>query len=109
MFQPYLDYIKNNPQHYWFKRKLFGWGWTPATKEGWAVTLIYIFMILGFAFTIDPSADSNDFSFTFLLPFLILTALLITICYKKGEKPQWTWGIPKSEDNSQKNLDSDLN
>jgi hypothetical protein len=31
MFKRQLDYLRNNPQRYWFKRKLYGWGWTPAT------------------------------------------------------------------------------
>ena len=24
---------------FWFKRKKYGWGWRPASYEGWAVTL----------------------------------------------------------------------
>jgi hypothetical protein len=30
LFKEYTDYLKDNPQGYWFKRKLYGWGWTPA-------------------------------------------------------------------------------
>ena len=29
MFKNYLDYIRDNPKGYWFKRKPFGYGWTP--------------------------------------------------------------------------------
>ena len=26
------------------------------------------------------------------LPFAILTILLVVVCYRKGEKPEWRWG-----------------
>jgi len=36
-FNDYIEYVRDNPRRYWFKRKLFGWGWTPVTRQGWAV------------------------------------------------------------------------
>ncbi len=27
MIKKYLNYIKDNPEHYWFKAKIYGWGW----------------------------------------------------------------------------------
>ena len=35
----------------WFRRKTFGWGWTPAGWEGWLATLLFIFGCFGLA---DP-------------------------------------------------------
>lgn len=29
-----VEYLKDNPEGYWFKRKLYGWGWTPAKWQG---------------------------------------------------------------------------
>ncbi|HZX50161.1 MAG TPA: hypothetical protein VFE94_03385 [Candidatus Paceibacterota bacterium] len=37
IFDDYIAYAKDNPKGHWFKRKLFGWGWTPVTRQGWAV------------------------------------------------------------------------
>ncbi len=34
--------------------------------------------------------------FTFVLPELALVAILIWICFKKGEKPRWQWGEDKN-------------
>jgi hypothetical protein len=34
MFKKYIEYLKDNPQGYWFKRKVWGWGWTPVTWQG---------------------------------------------------------------------------
>lgn len=88
----YIRYAKDNPQHLWFKRKLYGWGWTPVTWQGWAVTLGYVVLVLLFALTIDPNSTGREVAFTFFLPVVLLTITLIRICYKKGEKPQWQWG-----------------
>lgn len=97
IFKQYADYIKNNPQHYWFKRKLYGWGWTPATWQGWVVTLLYIFLVLGFAFTVDESSPPEEMMFTFVMPMVFLTFTFILIAYKKGEKPRWQWGLKDAE------------
>jgi hypothetical protein len=31
---------------YWFKRKRYGWGFTPATWQGWAVVLGYLIVVI---------------------------------------------------------------
>lgn len=97
IFQKYIAYLKDNPEGYWFKRKLFGWGWTPVKWQGWLIILIYIAGLLFFAFTIDDQSTNREILFTFILPLILLTVTLIRICYKKGEKPKWMWGFPKSE------------
>lgn len=94
-FRSYLAYLRDNPEGYWFKRRLFGWGWTPATWQGWVVILIYLVMVIALALTVDESSPTREVFFTFLLPLIILTSLLIRICYQKGERPKWSWGIPK--------------
>lgn len=93
-----IDYLKDNPEGYWFKKKLYGWGWTPARWQGWAVLIAYIVLVSLFAFTIDENSPTREIFFTFILPTILLTATLIRICYKKGEKPTWMWGLPKDSD-----------
>jgi hypothetical protein len=34
-------------KRYWFRKKRFGWGWTPATSEGWIATLGFVAIIVG--------------------------------------------------------------
>lgn len=97
MFKEYQDYVKDNPKGYWFKNKIYGWGWTPVTWQGWAVTLGYVVLITALAFTIDTDSPSRETAFMFLIPVAILTSALIRICYAKGEKPEWRWGIPKKK------------
>jgi len=99
MIKEYLNYLKDNPQGYWFRAKLYGWGWTPVKWQGWLVIFLYVVIIMAFIFNRekdipgDPNSGSNFL--TFGLPITLLTALLIFICYKKGEKPRWQWGPHK--------------
>ncbi len=96
MFKNYIKYLKDNPKDYWFKRKLFGWGWTPATWQGWLVILAYFVLVIAFARTAGKTAGKGSF-FGFWLSLVILTAALIFIAYLKGEKPRWQWGISKKK------------
>lgn len=98
MIKAYVEYIKNNPKKLWFKRKIYGWGWTPATWQGWLTIFVYVVLVLVFSLTIDEQSPPREVVFTFILPITLLTATLLRICYKKGEKPKWQWGFPK-EDN----------
>lgn len=101
LMQNYINYFKDNPKGYWFKRKLYGWGWTPAKWQGWVVILVYVALILTIVINrenaIPGNPDSGSNFLTFALPIIILTALLIFICYKKGESPKWQWGPPESK------------
>lgn len=101
MIKEYIKYLKDNPQGYWFKAKLFGWGWTPVKWQGWSVLFIYIVLILGLVLIrekdIPGNPDSGSNFLTFALPVIVLTILLVLVSYKKGEKPRWQWGLPKEK------------
>lgn len=89
--------MRDNPKGYWFKRKLYGWGWVPVSKEGWLVVLGFIGVLLlnGFYFASKISTNGEPTTFDLSLFFgvlIISIILLFWICYKKGEKPQWSWG-----------------
>ena len=96
MIKEYIAYLKDNPEHLWFKRKLYGWGWVPVRRQGWLVIFIYIVLILTLVVTrekdIPGNPDSGSNILTFAIPIIVLTILLIIIAYKKGEKPRWQWG-----------------
>lgn len=77
----------------WFRRKRYGWGWYPVSWEGWTVLAVYVLALLSNFITIDGVQDaSSDTLINFAPRFIILSIILIIICYKKGEKPKWTWG-----------------
>lgn len=82
-----------DPKRLWFKRKLYGWGWTPVTWQGWLVTALYVASLAAFALTIDETSPPREIAFTFVLPAVLLTATFLRIAYMKGEKPRWQWGV----------------
>ena len=97
-FQRYVDYLKDNPEGYWFKRKLFGWGWTPVTWQGWVVTLGFIALILGNGIRFEASGATDGDVLLFFGETVILIILLILIAWRTGEAPKWQWGIPKKKE-----------
>lgn len=80
-------------QKLWFKAKQYGWGWYPATWQGWAVLAMYIFAVFSnFIFINNHAHSVSDVFIPFLAHTYILTVFLIIICYKTGEEPRWRWG-----------------
>ena len=71
----------------WFKAKHYGWGWYPCSWQGWTVMLIWIALVWTSMSWIPEHQVWNK-----ILHTIIFTAILITICYKKGESPRWRWG-----------------
>lgn len=80
-------------ENYWFKAKNYGWGWYPATWQGWAVLVIFVLYFFSNLQALESTARSGD---DILLSFgpsaFIAITILLCICYLTGETPQWRWG-----------------
>ena len=76
----------------WFRRKLYGWGWTPASWEGWLATAVYIFIVIINTLRLSSGAVTQT---DFLISILVLTLLFILITFLTGESPKWQWGTRK--------------
>lgn len=99
LFKQYVDYLKDNPNHYWFRRKILGWGWTPATREGWLVTLGFIVVIVGNAFLFEKGIIDGSYDPMLFVGITVgLIALFLIIVWRTGEPPKWQWGFPKKEE-----------
>jgi hypothetical protein len=89
--QEYTTYLRNNPKGYWFKRKLYGFGWIPATKKGWGVLALYGLFVVGLSLWAELNVlDSQAISHV-IAPILLATALLLAITYRTGEPLKWQW------------------
>ena len=85
-------------KNYWFRAKKYGWGWSPATWQGWLIIGVYIFLVLFDFNRIDTHSHSaSDTLLNFIPETFILTIILIVICYLTGEKPGWHWGDTKKK------------
>lgn len=92
LIKQYIEYLKDNPEGYWFKRKLYGWGWTPARTEGWLIVAIYLAGVIYFATKLEEGAGFEQVKQGLIVPLVIMTILLLLVTYWKGEKPKWQWG-----------------
>ena len=78
---------------YWFKAKRYGYGWYPATWQGWLILLVYIAIVALNFYRIDlVSHSASDVLINFISQTLILTIILIIVCAATGEKARWRWG-----------------
>ncbi len=96
MIKEYIAYLKDNPKGYWFKAKLYGWGWTPATWQGWLMLVLYLCAVWG-AYECQYMRIGTDNQHEFILyrfvpQVILLTVMFIILCMLKGEKPRWRWG-----------------
>jgi hypothetical protein len=77
----------------WFKAKNYGWGWYPSSWEGWAVLAGFLAVSVWIFRDVDSQSHSvSDTLYGVLVPFFVLTAALLAVCWKTGEKPEWRWG-----------------
>lgn len=95
IFKNYIEYLADNPEGYWFKRKLYGWGWTPATKEGWFVTVVILASVFVLAFRVEQTATLGELVFTSFTPITLLIIALVIVAWRTGERPKWHWGFPE--------------
>jgi len=83
----------NTSQRFWFKRKYYGFGWYPATWEAWAILILYIILVSLNAFRIDAEGlTASDVMWSIFPATIIMTVVLIIVCYQTGESPIWQWG-----------------
>ncbi len=74
---------------YWFPAKRYGWGWGfPSSWQGWMVLCIFIVLVALGSFVFPPDRQVGLY-FGYVG---VLTALLIAVCWLKGEPPSWRWG-----------------
>ena len=82
----------------WFRRKTYGWGWTPITWEGWLVILAVIAIPIVIRMTLKAlefERTTQYFCAWASVPILLM--VLILICFRYGEKPKWQWGVKRTK------------
>ena len=71
---------------YWFPAKRYGWGWgLPRVWQGWVVMALFAAFLLGGAFMLLPAYGA----FVFVAYSTGLCAVLVAVCWIKGERPSW--------------------
>lgn len=74
---------------YWFAPKLFGWGATPVTWQGWAIVIGYAVAIMAVA-RLLPGVPAK------LIVGSLLTASLLYVCWRKTDGGwHWHWSLKR--------------
>lgn len=77
----------------WFKAKNYGWGWYPSSWQGWLILIIYTGYIIYRSKLLKSTTDTSlSFVIRYCLELLLPTMILIILCFRTGEKPEWRWG-----------------
>lgn len=77
----------------WFRAKRYGYGWTPCSWEGWAVLAAYTALMVATFKAADLHSHSGSDTLLTFIPLVVLyTAVLLLICYARGEEARWRWG-----------------
>jgi uncharacterized membrane protein len=96
--QKYIGYVKDNPQGYWFKRKVYGWGWVPATWQGWTTLFVFILILTFFIIPLASKAEPSSRDIVwFFVKGVAWAIALVVVCFRTGERPKWQWGLPKKQ------------
>jgi len=82
--------------HLWFRARSYGWGWRPASIEGWLVLALFFvgvaIDVAIFAYRLHGGVDQRSAMTGFLVWIGILAAALIAVGGMTGERPRWHWG-----------------
>ena len=81
--------MEADKHQYWFPAKRYGWGWgLPNSWQGWAVMAAFAVLVLIGAVKLLPAHGA----FAFIAYTALLCAVLVAVCWLKGEPPAWRWG-----------------
>lgn len=71
---------------YWFPAKTHGWGWgLPCAWQGWVVLGTYVAMGVWLGLQVGPDFPPAHF----VVGIGVASAILVAICWVKGERPRW--------------------
>lgn len=93
----YIEYLKDNPEGYWFKNKMYGYGWTPARWQGWIVLGLYLNLVVWVVIYAEKNSVLEEKSFHFISFVVATTLLLLAVCWRTGEPLRWNWGNKKED------------
>jgi membrane protein YdbS with pleckstrin-like domain len=78
---------------YWFKPKRYGYGATPVTWQGWAVTLATVLAMVAVSLCLRLTAKSPWTLVALLIFDVLAIAVLVIICHRKTDGEwRWRWG-----------------
>ena len=75
---------------YWFRQKTFGYGATPVTWQGWALTLAVLLLLAALVYAAPYVRDNTQRALLFVIGLPLILVPGIWISYIKTEGG-WRW------------------
>jgi len=86
-------------EKYWFKRRRYGYGWTPSSVEGWLVFAAVMLVTLGGAVVLGVLDSDGPTPVVIYLAAVALSIIgLLVATIRKGPKARWRWGAEPGDD-----------
>ena len=77
---------------YWFKQKRFGYGASPTTWQGWALTLVSLLLIVGLVYAAPYVRDNTERVLLLVIGAPLILVPSIWLSYIKTEGGwRWRW------------------
>lgn len=81
-------------QKYWFKQKRYGYGASPSSWQGWALTIGYVVVLAAMCAWVAERATRGESSIVTMLALTtVLTVIFVGIAWRTTEGGfRWRWG-----------------
>lgn len=78
----------------WFKQKRYGYGATPSTWQGWALTGVYLIIMIGLSLWLtEGAAQAQTRALPFFALVAVVTMIFVAIVFRTTEGGwRWRWG-----------------
>ena len=77
---------------FWFKPKRYGYGATPVTWEGWALTLGVVLVAVGCGLFVSGAGSAPTKVLWLAVGAATVVASIVVAKMKTGGRWQWHWG-----------------
>ena len=77
-------------QDNWYKRRRYGYGFTPVTWQGWLLVGLMILLLVIPAFFLGQS--SNEIVIGYLIYVVVVLSASFYVMLSRSPKPKWRWG-----------------
>lgn len=97
----YTCCMKQTPKKYWFKRRRYGYGWTPVSWQGWLTVVFFVGATIALAFVVLPSKPQQPTSAeltVFLGGLALYIGAMVIVAVTEGPNPRWRWGKKPDDD-----------
>jgi hypothetical protein len=82
----------------WFRPKRYGYGATPATWQGWVLTLGFVAALFGITQALELSMAGPEAHLAGIVAAVALVIVFTWIVWKKTDGPwRWRWGSDGEE------------